>query len=165
MHIERSIVLPEPVDAVWSALVDWERQADWMLDADTVEVVGDLREGVGVRLAVRTRVLGVPAFVERMEVTEWEPPGRLVIRHGGPVTGTGTWSLVPVATGARFTWSEDIAVRLPVVGELAARCYAPVMRVLMRRAAEGLRRSLIASGPRRDLVDDVGHESGATWRR
>jgi uncharacterized protein YndB with AHSA1/START domain len=152
MHVERSIVLPERVDAVWSLLVDWERQAEWMADADSVRVVGDLREGVGVRLAVRTRLLGVPAFVEPMEVVAWEPPRRLVVRHGGPLVGTGTWSLEPVAGGARFTWSEDVSLRVPIVGELAARGYAPVLRVFMSRAGEGLRRSLIASGPRRNAA-------------
>src|SRR5580765_7747786 len=77
MHVERAIVLPTTPRGAWSVLVDWERQADWMLDADRVEVVSDLREGVGVRLAVRTRLLGVPTFTEPMEVTVWEPPRRL----------------------------------------------------------------------------------------
>src|SRR4030095_2635598 len=50
-------------------------QADWMLDADRVRVVGDRRTGVGVRLAVRTRIFGLPAFTEPMEGVGWGPPG------------------------------------------------------------------------------------------
>jgi hypothetical protein len=165
MLVERSIDLPVPVDVAWRALVDWERQPDWMLDADSVRVVSAARGGVGVRLAVRTRVLGIPAFVEPMEVIGWDPPRRLVVRHGGPVAGTGTWTLDPAPGGVRFTWCEDVTLRLPLLGKMAARVYAPVMRALMGRAADGLRRSLIAAGPRRDDAGAAASARGATWRR
>ena len=120
-----------------------------MLDADRVDVVSAEREGVGVRLAVRTRLLGLPAFTEPMEVIGWEPPRRLVLRHGGLVAGEGTWTLAPEPKGTRFIWIETVRLRVPVVGEAAARLYAPVLRRLMRRAAGGLRRAVIASGPGR----------------
>jgi Polyketide cyclase / dehydrase and lipid transport len=149
MHVELAIVLPTTPDGAWSVLVDWERQADWMLDADRVEVVSDTREGVGVRLAVKTRLLGIPAFTEPMEVTVWEPPRRLVIRHGSLVAGTGVWDLVPLDGGTGFRWTEDIRLRVPVIGELAAWAYCPVMRALMGRAQRSLRQHIIAIGPER----------------
>jgi carbon monoxide dehydrogenase subunit G len=102
-----------------------------------------------VRLAVRTRLFGVPAFVEPMVVTGWEPPTRLTIQHGSLVAGTGSWTLAPVEGGTEFTWSEDVALAVPLLGELAARAYRPVMRLLMGRAMEGLRRYVIAVGPAR----------------
>jgi hypothetical protein len=119
-----------------------------MLDADRVEVVSSHREGVGVRLAVRTRILGLPAFTEPMEVIGWEPPQHLVLRHGGLIEGEGTWTLTLEPGGTRFVWTEDVRLRVPVVGEAAARLYAPVLRWLMQRAAAGLRGAVIASGPR-----------------
>ena len=143
-------MLPAGPAEVWAVLMDWERQADWMLDADSVTVVSERREGVGVRLAVRTRLFGVPAFTEPMEVTGWEPPRRLTIRHGALVSGTGTWSLEPVTGGTRFTWSEDIRLATPVIGGVAARLYRPVMHTLMGRAMRGLRGFVIALGPARD---------------
>ena len=147
--VEREIVLPVPPAEAWAVLMDWERQADWMLDADRVTVVSEEREGVGVRLAVRTRIFGIPAFTEPMEVTGWDAPRRLDIRHGSLVAGDGTWILEPVEGGTRFTWREDIRLAAPVVGGLAATLYRPVMRVLMGRAMLGLRAYLIASGPAR----------------
>ena len=66
VRVERSIHLPVPPDDAWAVLVAWERQGAWMLDADRVAVVSDRREGVGVRLAARTRVLGVFVFTEPM---------------------------------------------------------------------------------------------------
>jgi carbon monoxide dehydrogenase subunit G len=147
VRVEREIVLPCRLEEAWAVLMEWERQADWMLDADSVTVVSGQREGVGVRLAVRTRVFGVPAFTEPMEVTGWDPPVQLTIRHGGPVAGIGTWHLEPVDEGTRFAWSEDIRLDVPLVGDLAARVYAPVMRWLMGRAQAGLRSYIVASGP------------------
>jgi carbon monoxide dehydrogenase subunit G len=147
VRVERCIVLPVPPAAAWAVLMDWERQADWMLDADAVAVVSEQREGVGVRLAVQTRIAGLPAFTEPIEVVGWDPPRRLEIRHGSLVAGTGVWTLEPVLGGTRFTWSEEIRLAVPVVGELAARAYTPVMAVLMRRALAGLHRHVISMGP------------------
>ncbi len=96
-----------------------------MLDADRVEVVSDHREGVGVRLAVKTRLFGIPAFTEPMEVTAWDPPRRLQIRHGSVVSGRGRVEARAGRGGTRFRWSEDIRLRVPLVGELAARVYRP----------------------------------------
>lgn len=141
--------MPVPLEEAWTTLMDWERQSDWMLDADSVTVVSDHREGLGVRLEVRTRILGVPAFTEPMEVIGWDPPRRLDIRHGSFVSGTGSWVLEPADGGTRFTWREEISLAAPVVGDLAARIYRPVMRTLMARAMQGLRGYLIAVGPTR----------------
>ena len=100
-----------------------------------------------MRLEVRTRLFGVAAFTEPMEVIGWDPPRRLDIRHGSLVAGTGTWMLEPIEGGTRFTWREEIRLAVPVVGELAAAVYRPVMRALMGRAMTGLRGYLIATGP------------------
>ena len=77
----------------------------------------------------------------------WNPPRSLEITHGGPVQGRGTWSLDPIVGGVRFTWTEEVALRTPVLGALAAAVYAPVMRSLMGRAQRGLKCLIIASGP------------------
>ena len=150
MLVEREIVLPVPPAEAWAVLMDWERQADWMLDADRVTVVSEQREGVGVRLAVRTRILGFPAFTEPMEVTGWDAadaardPARLARGRHRHVDARA-----PSTAARAFTWREDIRLALPVVGELAATLYRPVMRVLMGRAMQGLRAHLIATGPAR----------------
>lgn len=145
--IRRDIELPATPTVAWALLVDWERQADWMLDAVRVDVVSQQRSGPGVLLAVKTRVLGIPAFTDQLEVTDWDPPHRLVISHRRFVAGTGTWLLEPTDRGSRFTWTEDVSVRVPVAGELALRFYRPVLVRLMDRGLDGFRRHVIACGP------------------
>lgn len=147
MTVERSIELPCGPAEVWEVLTRWERQVDWMLDADEIVVRSEQRSGVGVRIDVRTRLFQIPAFIEPMEVTAWDPPRCLGIAHGGLVRGHGSWVLSAIEGGTRFTWTEEVVLRLPVVGVLAAAIYAPVMRVLMGRAQRHLRRLIIASGP------------------
>jgi len=147
MRVERAIVLPVSPAEAWSILTDWERQADWMADADRVEVRSAEREGVGVRLLVRTRVLGILAFDEPIEVTGWDPPGRLEIRHGSLVAGAGAWRLERIDGGTRFAWTEDVRLRLPFGGELLARCYRPLLAWLMHRSQTALRSHVIAIGP------------------
>ena len=139
MEVVRTIDLPCDVDRAWAVLTDWERQASWMRDADRVTVTSVTREGIGVRLAVRTRLFGIPAFTEPMEVTAWDPPRHLALRHGGPISGEGTWTLAPIPGATAFTWTERVRLGVPVVGGVAAWCYRPVLARLMGGAQRGLR--------------------------
>src|SRR5436190_849609 len=102
MRVSVETSLPCPAEEAWAIVLAWERQADWMLDADRVEVLGERREGVGVRLAVRTRILGLPAFTEPMEVIGWEPPRRLGLLHGSLIAGEVTRTLTRCDGGTRL---------------------------------------------------------------
>jgi len=132
--------LPHAPEEVWRLLTDWERQSRWMRDAASVRVLTERREGNGVQLAVRTRVLWVPLFTERLEVVAWEPPRRLVIAHRSFVRGIGVWRVDPVPGGSMFRWVEEISLPVPVLGWIALAVYKPVMRRLMRGATRNLRR-------------------------
>jgi hypothetical protein len=143
MRVQSSAILPVPIDDAWAALLRWEDQPRWMKDADSVRVLTSARSGVGVLIAVKTRVLNVPLFTERLEVVEWDPPRRLTMAHRSFVRGVGTWELEPDPAGARFTWTEEISLPVPLLGELALLVYRPFMRHLMRGALEGLRRYVV----------------------
>jgi hypothetical protein len=139
VRVSASAVSPLGQDELWNLIVRWEDQAAWLRDADAIRVLTSHREGVGVRVAVRTRVLGIPLFTEELEVTLWQPPRRLVVGHRSFVRGRGTWTLSSEATGTRITWVEELSLPVPVLGELALLVYRPVMRRLMRGSLAGLR--------------------------
>ncbi len=138
MKVAEQTTLPVPREAAWRVLMDWERQPMWMADADQVGVLTSHREGVGVRILARSRVLSFPILTEQLEVTLWEPPRRLVIAHRSFVRGVGEWILEPAAGGTRFRWTEDLSLPVPLLGELALLGYLPVLRRLMRRSLANL---------------------------
>lgn len=139
MRVGSSIVLSRRPQEVWGFLLRWEEQPGWMRDADSVRVLTGRREGAGTRIAVRTRVWNVPLFTEELEVVLWEPPRRLVMAHRSFVRGVGTWTLEPEGTGTRFTWTEELSLPVPILGELALLVYRPFLRRLMRGAVGDLR--------------------------
>jgi hypothetical protein len=130
--------LPVSPDEAWRALLRWEDQARWIRDAVSVRVLSPHREGLGVRIAVKSRVYQVPLFTEELEVTHWEPPHVLEMTHRSFVRGVGTWGLEPERAGARFRWSEDLALPIPFLGELALLVYRPFLRRVMRGALRDL---------------------------
>jgi hypothetical protein len=139
VRVEASTHLPVPPEDAWRVLLRWEDQARWIRDAVSVRVLGPRREGLGVRIAVRNRVLNVPLFTEELEVTGWEPSRRLEMTHRSFVRGVGTWELAPEGSGSRFSWVEDLSLPIPLLGELALLVYRPFMRHLMRGAVRDLR--------------------------
>jgi hypothetical protein len=147
VRVDASVTVPLTPADLWRVLVRWEDQAGWQRDADEVRVLTAQREGAGVLVAVRTRVLGVPAFTERLEVTVWDPPRRLVIAHRSFVRGVGTWTLRPEGEGTRFAWTEELSLPIPLLGELALLVYRPVLRRLMRGGLEALRDSVVDAAP------------------
>ena len=140
MQVEASVALPVPADRAWTYALRWEEQPDWIRDAVWVRVVTPERAGVGARIEVRNRVLGVSTFTEQLEVTAWDPPRRLEMTHRGFVRGVGTWWFEPEAAGTRFTWTEELSLPILILGELALWVYRPFMKRLMRSGLANLQR-------------------------
>jgi hypothetical protein len=138
VKVSADVLLPVGVEAAWARLLQWERQPEWMVDAASVRVASAQREGAGVLIAVRTKIFGLPLLTDVLEITEWDPPRRFVMVRRGFVRGRGEWRLEPERDGARFTWSEELTVPIPVLGELALAAYRPLMRGLMRRSLANL---------------------------
>ena len=142
MRVTETVLLPASADDAWRRLIDWETQPTWIVDAESVRIMTTQREGLGVYIEVRTRLLGLPAFTDELEVIVWDPPRRLRMAHRGALRGYGEWTLEPAAEGVRFAWTEDVSLAIPLVGELAAPLYAPIMRRLMHRSMMTLSRLL-----------------------
>jgi carbon monoxide dehydrogenase subunit G len=143
MRISVRRVIDAPPESVWAVLEDIEGQAAWMPDVAWIRGIGQ-PAGLGARFRVRTRVLGVPATTDEIEVTAWEAPHRMAVAHRGFVRGRGEWRLRPSIDGRRtlFEWDEELTMPPPVLGELALRAYGPVQRAMLRRSIRNLGRML-----------------------
>ncbi len=140
MRIQADITVAAPRGLVWGQLVDWEAQADWMVDARAVRVLTDARTGEGVTLCVPTRVLGVTVD-DVMRVTAWQPPERLEVAHlGRVIRGTGAFELAPIERGTAVTWWEEVDPPLGAAGRWGARrLVRPVVQRLFTRSLRRLR--------------------------
>ena len=109
-----------------------------MPDVAWMRVQGPAR-AAGARILARTRVLGVPATTDVLEVVAWEPPRRLRVDHRGLVTGWGEWRLEPGPAGStRFVWDEHLRLPGGAFGETALRVYGPYQRAMLRRSLGNL---------------------------
>lgn len=124
--------LPASPERVWSVLVSWERQAEWMPMTQVRVVSG---EGIGTRLVAVTGI-GPLRVVDPMTVTEWEPGRRCTVWHEGRVLNGPAAFIVEdrARNGCRLTWRED--VRLPrLVSVLIKPFFALALRRFSRLVA------------------------------
>lgn len=131
----------------------WRRVTDWpahsgIVPLTTVTVSTPPPTRVGTRFTARTGA-GPLAFDDPMEVVRWEPPaaddraGRCRLeKRGGVVTGWAEIEVVPLASGCRVVWREELGVAgLPAALEaVAARAgrlvFGRTLAALLRRPAE-----------------------------
>jgi hypothetical protein len=122
-----------PAETVWRTITDWAGQGDWMLGTRVrVTSPGDGR-GLGATLSAFSGV-GPLGFTDTMEIVEWDPPKRCVVRHTGKVVrGDGVFEVVELGPErARFLWSELLDLPLGALG----RAGWPLVRPAFRAGVE-----------------------------
>jgi hypothetical protein len=104
-----TVFVAAPQIEVWRSLVDWKSQGEWMaLTRVTASDNGADDSGVGTTIDAFTGI-GVLGILDRMKVTDWEPPTFCRVEHYGKVIrGIGEFRLTEVAGGTRFDWYEEI---------------------------------------------------------
>jgi hypothetical protein len=130
-----SIDVPRPIKSVWSEVARLERHADWMVDVEHMEFIGERRSGVGTVMRVRTRV-GPIVTVDDITVDEWVEPRLIAVSHGGRVTGTGSFVLEEIESGTRLTWNEELRFPWYLGGGIAALVSRPILRRIWKRNLE-----------------------------
>lgn len=137
--VETSETIPAPPEVVWRLITDWERLGDWMLEASDFVVLGDQRQGVGVVAEATVKIAGI-ATRDKVRISFWDPPRRVVIDHLGWVKGTGDMVLVPDGDSTFLYWREELVPPLGPAGRLGLIAMKPVMRRVFARDAEILSR-------------------------
>lgn len=137
LELTVSVDVNAPAADVWHAVTDWAGQGEWMLgtrveliDPGTAPPDG---RGPGARISAFTGV-GPLGFTDTMEVVQWRPPARCVVRHTGSlVRGEGVFEVVPLGPArSRFLMTELLE---PPLGALGAAGW-PLVRPGFRRGLE-----------------------------
>ena len=113
-----TIKINKPIKTVWSALVDWQGQSNWMLQTKVWSELDQdrtVKNGKGVLIFAFTGLfpklypnlkLGI---LDTMEITKWKPPVICEVVHiGRVIRGNGKFELKPVRGGTVFYWQEEI---------------------------------------------------------
>lgn len=139
MRVLVSRVIDAPPDIVWADVSHMESHAEWMADAEGIDVVSTTRSGVGTVLKVPTRI-GPFRTVDWIIVTEWIEGRSIRVVHVGLVSGEGEFRIEPKGDATLFLWDEDLKLPLllggPIGGLIARPIIAGIWRGNLRRLAE-----------------------------
>jgi hypothetical protein len=115
-----------------------ESHAEWMADAEGIDVVSTVRRGVGTVLRVPTRI-GPLRTVDWIIVTDWIEGRSIRVVHVGLVSGEGEFRIESHGDATLFVWDESLTLPLLFggrIGELVARpIIAGIWRGNLRRLA------------------------------
>ncbi len=142
------VLVEAPVEAVWAAITDWERQGEWMLGT-TVRSTGrggdGQGHGVGAGIEAFTGV-GKLGFLDTMIITLWDPPRRCEVLHTGRVVkGTGVFEVLALpGNRARLVWSEQLILPLGRLGKLGFPVVAPAFKAGVASSLKKLARDVEA---------------------
>jgi hypothetical protein len=134
-----SHVIDVPADIVWADVSNMKSHAEWMADAEGIDVVSTMQRGVGTVLKVPTRI-GPFRTVDWIIVTDWIEGRSIRVVHVGLVSGEGEFRIEPNGDATLFLWDEDLTLPLLFggrIGEVIARpIIAGIWRGNLRRLAE-----------------------------
>ena len=104
-----------------------------MADAEAIRFENEQTGGVGTEFDCDTKV-GPLRLVDRMTITEWEPPAIMGVRHAGIVTGEGRFVLRAVGSAhTEFCWEESLVYPWRLGGPLGAAVGRPLLAAIWRR--------------------------------
>ncbi|GAA3102419.1 SRPBCC family protein [Streptosporangium carneum] len=143
-HSRTGVSLSVSVDAaaaperVFAVMTDWPRHDEWMV-LTRARVTGGDGHSAGSRLAAFSGV-GPFGFLDTMEITRWDPPRTVEVRHtGGLVRGTGAFHVLPrEGGGSTIVWEEELDPPFGPVGRLGWPLVRPLGEALLRRSLRRL---------------------------
>jgi uncharacterized membrane protein len=135
--MKMAIAIDAPIEMVWEAVADIERQPLWMQEMKSVRLLTQGPIGVGTRgeADVRIFLIGV---VDPIEVDQYDPPVAFGIRHVGVFTGSGRIALESLdARRTLVRWDERLVPpAFPNLGQLVQK---PVLGAIFQADLERLK--------------------------
>lgn len=132
VELSEPVDVAAPAEVVWQTVTDWASQGEWMLGTRVRPTGGGDGRRLGATLEAVTGI-GPVGVTDRMEIVEWTPPRRCVVRHlGRVVRGEGVFEVLPLGPErARFRWSELLDLPLGRLGALGWPLVRPAFRAGM----------------------------------
>jgi hypothetical protein len=133
-----AVTLSAPPKEVWADIERIPTHTQWMEDAVAIRITSPQAAGTGTTFECDTRV-GPFRLTDVMEVTRWDPPTAMGVRHVGLVTGEGEFRLRAARRGrTRFRWDERLHFPWWMGGPVGAWASIPVLKLVWRRSLRNL---------------------------
>ncbi len=135
--MKMAIAIDAPIDAVWEAVSDIERQPLWMREMRSVRLLTAGPVGIGTRGEADVRIFLV-GVVDPVEIDRYDPPVAFGIRHVGVFAGSGRIALE--ALDARRTlvrWDERLVP--PIFPNLGQLLQKPILGAIFQADLERLK--------------------------
>jgi uncharacterized membrane protein len=150
------IAIDAPIETVWEAISDIERQPLWMLEMKSVRLLtpGPVRVGTRGEADVRIFLVGV---VDPVEVDQYDPPVAFGIRHVGVFAGSGRIrleALDPRRTLVR--WDERLVP--PAFPNLGQVIQKPILGAIFQADLERLKEMVEARHA--EAIGGAGADAG-----
>lgn len=125
------VVIDAPLRIVWADVENIASHTEWMLDAAEIRFLTDQHQGTGTRFECDT-VVGPFKLTDLMEITSWEAPTTMGVRHQGIVGGIGEFTLRPSGSSTIFSWVERLTFPWYFAGPLGALVARPVLKAIWK---------------------------------
>jgi uncharacterized protein YndB with AHSA1/START domain len=143
-HIEHSVIIPAPVDQVFSYAADYLKWAEWFEGVSDFKPTTAVTWGNGARYAYKARVMGLSAPVET-EIHDFV--------HNRGWTGVSTkglahrthWTFEPIGNGTKFTYAMEYQLPVPLLGSLLDSLFArPQWQGILERSLNNLKQHFLS---------------------
>ena len=154
--MKMAIAIDAPIDAVWEAVSDIERQPLWMREMRSVRLLTAGPVGIGTRGEADVRIFLV-GVVDPVEIDQYDPPVAFGIRHVGIFAGSGRIALE--ALDARRTlvrWDERLVP--PVFPNLGQLVQKPILGAIFQADLERLKEMVEARHA--EAIGGTGADAG-----
>ncbi len=120
MKVHKSIEIEAPPEKIWPFLVEPDKILQWCITFTKFEYTGEQRNGVGTTFYLEEKA-GGPLMKLNFKTIEWLKNEKVSFRmtSGNFVKGyEQSWTVEPIQTGSRFTFSEEVMLPYGVIGRI-----------------------------------------------
>jgi carbon monoxide dehydrogenase subunit G len=141
MHIEESIEVEAPREAVWEFVAKPERYEEFMFGSHWAPVDGEPTSGPRARFKVSIEVRSID-LGGTVEVVEWDPPHEFTWTSITGIDQRGRWILRDCPVGTMATIRASYQVPGGVLAVLASQLSKPLIRRDLRRSVRALKEAV-----------------------
>lgn len=142
-RIELNVIIPAPVEQVFSYAADYRTWTEWFEGVSDFRATSAISLGNGARYAYRARLMGVSVGVET-EIHDFV--------HNGGWTGVATrgvphrtrWDFEPSGDDTKFTYALEYQLPIPLLGPVIdSLLMKPQWEKIIQRSLNNLRQRFL----------------------